>query len=278
MPKKELQNSRIVDADEVIDNIIERGDTSVKFTYALSKTSNRLGPEAQDLEDFRIQILKQHAATDEEGNLQYVKEDGTVKAEFEDEGDREEFENDLSEIYNDTSEIDVHEVDVKHAGDYYLDTDAARTIKFMISGLPEKTVKLSGSEIEASINTIQSLLVKDASNDDFSPSNLPLALSVAALENSQTLMEMQGEIEKKRQELLKEHAETDEDGNIETVEDSDRAKFPDEEAEQLYQEEMREVYLEDYTLSVKTVDIDFLSDGDVEPGHMVVTDWMFDED
>jgi len=277
MPTKELQNDRIVDADEVIGNIIDNGDTSVKFTYALSKTSNRISTEADDLEDFRMQILRRHAETDENGQLEYTQENGTVKAKFEDEDARSEFEKDLREIYGDTSEVEFHEVDVKHAGDYVLGTDEARTIRFMISGLPEETVQLSGSEIEASVNTLQSMLVEDAANDDYSPAQLPFGLTVAAIDNAEALMEIQRSMEEKRQELLKQHAETDEDGNLVTVEDTDRAKFPGDEAQEEYQEAMREVYLEDYSFQAKKVNIDFLNEGDVEPGQMVVVDWMFDE-
>jgi len=277
MSTKELRNNRIVDANDVVNYIIEEGDTSVKFTYGLSKTSNRVGPEADDLEDFRIQLLKQHAETDEEGNLKYTQEEnGSVKAKFEDQEAREEFEEELNEIYSDTSEIDVHEVDIKHAGDYVLATDAARTIRFMFVGLPEEPVTLSGSEIQAGINVLQAMLVKDAANGDYSPAQLPIALTVAAMDNAETLIGIQQDIEDKRQELLKQHAETDEDGNVKTVEDSDNAKFPDEDAEEAYQEAMREVYLEEHTFQAKKVDIDFLNDGDVEPGQMVVVDWMFD--
>lgn len=270
-----IPNHQVISAKETVESLISRsGKAPVKLVYGAKKTHDDLSDEASELEDFRMQLLRQHAKTDEEGNVvRKTGEDGQPlqEAEFESGEDLQNFQQELQEIYSEEVEIDVHNVNVNKVGEYVAPADWGDDLGFMLEGFDTQAEKLRGGEVQASTDSIEKIL---GIGDENESQELPLKFSTALHRTYDSLLENQKEIEQHRFELLQEHAETDQNGRIVTEEGTADAKFPDEEAEETFQEELNEVYNEEYEVEATLVEVDYTDGVEIHPRHTIILDWM----
>lgn len=271
---KSIPNFQILNAKETLEALLsQKKDAPVKLAYAAKKTHSEVSEEAEQLEEFRMDLLKDFAETDEEGNVkQQTDDEGEPlgRAKFESDEAMQEFQERLNEIYSDESSVDVHTVDIGDVGEYEVPADWANNIDFMIEGFETESKELKGGEIQASIDSIETIL---GINEE-EMSRLQLKFASALFRNYEALADIQQDIEKSRMELLSEYAETDEEGNVKTREDAPRAKFKSEEDQESFQEELNEVYNEDFEFDASLVELDYTDGIEIHPRHTIILDWM----
>jgi hypothetical protein len=270
----EVPNYQILNSKETLEALLsQKKEAPVKLVYAAKKTHEPVTDEAEMLEEFRMDLLQDFAETDEEGNVkQQTDGEGnpTGQAEFESEEDMREFQERLNEIYSDSSNIDAHTVDIDAVGDHVAPASWAKNLDFMFEGFNTETKELVGGEVQASIDSVESIL---GLQDEEDP-ELPLKFSAGLFQTYQKLAEAQADIENRRLELLEEYAERDEDGGFKTDESGAMAQFPSEEAEEDFQEELNEVYNEEFEVEAHLVEVDYTEGVNVHPRHAIILDWM----
>jgi hypothetical protein len=272
----EIPNHQIVDAQTNLEQILnDSRKAPVKLVYAAKKNHQKVSEEAEQLEEFRMDLLKDYAETDESGQVQQkTDEEGepTGEAKFKSEEDLEEFQERLNEIWQESADIDVHSVNIDKVGDYNAPPNWGSTLDFMLEGFEETTETLRGSEIQASVNSIESILNAEESEEE-----LPLKFSSSLLRTYRNLLEVQQDIEQRRFELLSEHAARDEEGNIKTRQGTQDAMFENPEAEEEFQEALSEIYNEEFEVDASVVEIDYLDDVELHPRHTIILDYLFVE-
>ena len=269
-----VPNFQILNSKESLEQLLsQKKEAPVKLVYAAKKTHEPVSEEAEMLEEFRMDLLSDFAETDEEGQVvQQTDEDGnpTGEASFESEEDMQEFQRRLNEIYSESTSIDAHVVDIDDVGDFVAPASWAKNLDFMFEGFDTKTNELMGGEVQASIDSIESIL--GFQNDDEDP-EIPLKFSAGLFRTYQNLAEVQAEIENRRLELLQEYAETDDEGNVKTL-DGAMADFPTEEAQEEFQEKLNEVYNEDFEVEANLVEVEYTDGVNVHPRHAIILDWV----
>lgn len=272
----QIPNHQIIDAKESIEELLSDSKKApVKLVYTARKNHELISEEADDLEQFRVELLSDFAKTDEEGNVvRKVTEDGdpTDKADFESEEDLQEFRERLSEIYADEAQLDTRTVDINSVGEYVAPASWGRNLDFMFEGFETRDEKLRGGEVQASTDSIETILGIKEDIDESPP--LPLKFSAALYKTYQELAQAQTKIEQSRFELLAKYAEKNEDGVVKTKEGSSRAAFPDDESEELFHEELNDVYNDHYDVKASLVEIDYTEGVDLHPRHTIILDWM----
>lgn len=275
----EIPNHQIVDAKQNVEQILNQTrDAPVKLVYAAKKNHDTLSDEAEDLEEFRMDLLRDYAETDENGRVQQrTDEEGepTGEAKFASDEDMEEFQNRLNEIWSETANLDVYSVNIDKVGEYKAPAEWGQNLNFMLEGFDSIEETLRGSEIQANVNSIESVLNVGQQGES---RRLPLKFSGALFETYENLIEKQVDIEQRRFDLLDEYAEKDEDGAIETQDGSLNAAFPDEESEEAFQEELNEIYNEEFEVEGRKVEIDYLDDVELHPRHTIIFDWMLTDE
>lgn len=274
----EIPNHQVVDAKETLEKILaQKKDVPVKLAYAANKNHDVLSDEAEDLEEFRMELLSDYAETTEEGQIAQRKdEDGnpTGEAKFKSEEDMQSFQERLNEIWSDSVDLDIYSVDIENVGSYVAPVDWGQNLSFMLKNFETVEDTLRGSEVQANVNSIESILnLKDESQKR----QFPIKFSTALFRTYGNLIEIQAEIEQRRFDLLDEYAEKDEDGQIQTQKGSANAKFPDEESEKEFQEKLNEIYNEEFEVEGTLVEIDYLDDVELHPRHTIIFDWMLTE-
>lgn len=270
----EVPNFQILNAKETLEALLsQKKEAPVKLAYAAKKTHGKVNEEAEELEEFRMELLKDFAETDEEGNVkQQTDDDGnpTGQAQFESEEAKVDFQNRLNEIYSDTVSIDAHTVNIDDVGEFHAPASWAKNLDFMFDGFEVETVELQGGQVQASVDSVESVLGLNEREED---PVLPLKFAAGLFQSYSSLAEAQAEIENRRLELLEEHAEKDGD-SIATTEDGTRAKFPDENSEEAFQEELNEVYNQDFEIDAHLVEVEYTDGVNVHPRHAIILDWM----
>lgn len=271
----EIPNHQIVEAQENLERILnDSRKAPVKLVYAAKKNHEKVSEEAESLEEFRMDLLEDYAETDEQGQVQQkTDEEGNPigEAKFKSDEDLEEFQERLNEIWQESANIDVHSVNVNKVGDYMAPAQWGSNLDFMIEGFDEEHTTLRGSEVQASVNSIESILSGDEEA-------LPMKFSSALFRTYQELLEVQQDIEQRRFELLSEYASRDEDGNIKTRQGTQDAAFEDVEAEETFQEELSEVYNEEFEVTASLVEVDYLDEVELHPRHTIILDWMLTDE
>lgn len=269
-----IPNHQVLSAKEKVEDLISQSSKApVKLVYGAKKTHGELSDEADDLEDFRVDLLQEYAKTDEEGNVvRQTGEDGQPlqEAEFESDEDLQEFQQKLSEIYSDEVEIDVHNVNINEVGGFVAPAEWGQDLDFLFEGFDTRSESLRGGEVQASTDSIESILgIESGENPE-----LPLKFSSGLYKTYENLLDHQQEIEQRRFDLLQEYAKTDEDGRIKTEEETNDALFPDEESEDDFHEELNEVYNEQFDVEANLVEIDYTDGVEIHPRHTIILDWM----
>jgi len=275
----EIPNHQIVDAKDNVEQILSQTrNAPVKLVYAAKKNHDTLSDEAEDLEEFRMDLLRDYAETDENGQVQQREdEEGnpTGEAKFASDEDMEEFQNRLNEIWSETADLDVYSVDIDKVGGYLAPAEWGQNLSFMLEGFEEVEETLRGSEIQANVNSIESVLNIQQEGES---RKLPLKFSAALFEIYEDLIQKQVDIEQRRFDLLDEYAEKDEDGQIKTQEGTLNAQFPDEESEKEFQEKLNEVYNEEFEVSGRKVELDLLEGVELHPRHTIIFDWILSDE
>lgn len=274
----EIPNHQVVDAKETLEKILaQKKDVPVKLAYAANKNHDVLSDEAEDLEEFRMELLSDYAETTEEGQIAQRKdEDGnpTGEAKFKSEEDMQSFQKRLNEIWSDSVDLDIYSVDIENVGSYVAPVDWGQNLSFMLENFETVEDTLRGSEIQANVNSIESIL---SLKDESQKRQFPIKFSTALFRTYGNLIEIQAEIEQRRFDLLDEYAKKDEDGQIQTQKGNANAKFPDEESEKEFQEKLNEIYNEEFEVEGTLVEIDYLDDVELHPRHTIIFDWMLTE-
>lgn len=274
----EIPNHQVVDAKETLEKILaQKKDVPVKLAYAANKNHDVLSDEAEDLENFRMDLLSDYAETTEEGQIAQRKdEDGnpTGEAKFKSEEDMQSFQERLNEIWSDSVDLDIYSVDIENVGSYVAPVDWGQNLNFMLENFETVEDTLRGSEVQANVNSIESIL---SLKDESQKRQFPIKFSTALFRTYGNLIEIQAEIEQRRFDLLDEYAEKDENGQIQTQKGSANAKFPDEESEKEFQEKLNEIYNEEFEVEGTLVEIDYLDDVELHPRHTIIFDWMLTE-
>ncbi len=274
----EIPNHQVVDAKETLEKILaQKKDVPVKLAYAANKNHDVLSDEAEDLEEFRMELLSDYAETTEEGQIAQRKdEDGnpTGEAKFKSEEDMQSFQERLNEIWSDSVDLDIYSVDIENVGSYVAPVDWGQNLSFMLENFETVEDTLRGSEVQANVNSIESIL---SFKDESQKRQFPIKFSTALFRTYGNLIEIQAEIEQRRFDLLDEYAKKDEDGQIQTQKGSANAKFPDEESEKEFQEKLNEIYNEEFEVEGTLVEIDYLDDVELHPRHTIIFDWMLTE-
>lgn len=273
----EIPNHQIVDAKENVEQILSQSrDVPVKLAYAAKKNLDTLSDEAEDLEEFRMNLLQEYAETDEQGGLvQKTDEDGnpTGEAKFKSDEDMNEFQERLGEIWSDTVDLDVYSVDIDKVGHYRAPSEWGQNLDFMLEGFDTTGAELRGSQIQANVNSIEDVL--NIGEEGGKSKHLPIKFSSALFRTYEEIIQKQAEIERGRFELLDEYAEKNEEGNIKTASNnSANAKFPDGESEEQFQEELSEIYNREFEVEGTTVEVDLLDDVELHPRHTIIFDWI----
>lgn len=272
----EIANHEVLDAKDTVEQLISQSTKApVKLVYGAKKTHEDLSDEADSLEEFRLDLLKQYAETGEDGQiLRKTNEEGEEisEAKFEDDEDLREFQESLAEIYSDTVEIDAHTVSINEVGSYEAPAEWGNNLSFMFEGFESRVESLRGGQVQASTDSVESIL---KIGRDETPSKMPLKFSSALYKTYDSLIENQKKIEQRRFELLQQYAETGEDGGIVTEEGSSDAKFPDEEAETEFHEELNELYNEKFDIQSYLVELQYTDGVEIHPRHTIILDWMF---
>jgi hypothetical protein len=270
----EIPNHQIVDAKDNLELILnDSRKAPVKLVYAAKKNHGKISDEAEELEEFRMQLLQDHAETDEQGNVvQQKDEDGepTGEAKFKSEEELQSFQERLNEIWSSSVDIDVHSVDVDRVGAYTAPAGWGSTLDFMLEGFSEETETLRGSEVQASVDSIESILTEE-------DQTLPLKFSSALFRTYQNLLNVQEKIEERRFDLLNEYAAKDDDGNIVVEDGTQNATFESDEDEENFQESLSEIYNEEFEVDASLVEIDYLDEVELHPRHTIILDWMLTE-
>jgi hypothetical protein len=271
----EIPNHQIVDAQANLERILnDSRKAPVKLVYAAKKNHQKVSEEAKQLEEFRMDLLKDYAETDENGQVQQKTDENgepTGEAKFKSDEDLEEFQRRLNEIWQETADIDVHSVNIDKVGNYMAPSSWGSTLDFMLDGFNETTETLRGSEVQASVNSIESILNVEEEID------FPIKFSSALFRTYKNLIKIQQDIEKRRFELLSEHAERNEEGNIKTRQGTQDAMFEDPEAEEEFQNSLSEIYNEEFEVEASLVEIDYLDDVELHPRHTIILDFLFTE-
>jgi hypothetical protein len=270
-----IANHKVLSAKDTVEQLISQSTKApVKLVYGAKKTHDELSSEADDLEEFRIDLLKQYAETDEDGNVvRQTDEDGNPlqEAKFESDEDLMEFQEKLSDIYADEVSIDAHTVSVNEVGSYRAPAEWGKNLNFMLEGFDTRTESLRGGEVQASTDSMETIL--GIGNDGENPT-LPLKFSAGLYRTYKDLLEAQEEIERRRFELLQEHAETDDAGRIVTENETSDAKFESDEAEEEFHEKLNEVYNEQFEVEANLIEIDYTDGVEIHPRHTIILDWM----
>lgn len=273
----QIANHEVINAKETVEELISQSTKApVKLVYGAKKTHDELKSESEDLESFRLDLLRQYAETDEEGQVvRKTGENGEELSEAKFDGDDalQEFQQSLAEIYSDTVEIDAHTVNINEVGDYNAPAEWGKNLGFMFDGFETRGETLRGGQIQASTDSVESIL--GIGREGVTPPPMPLKFSGALYRVYDELLEEQNEIERRRFELLQKHAETGEDGGIVTEEGSNDAKFPDDEAEKEFHEELNELYNEQFDIQASLVELDYTDGVEINPRHTIILDWMF---
>lgn len=274
----EIPNHQVVDAKETLEKILsQKKDVPVKLAYAANKNHDVLSNEAEDLENFRMDLLSDYAETTEEGQIEQRKdEDGnpTGEAKFKSEEDMQSFQERLNEIWSDSVDLDIYSVDIENVGSYVAPVDWGQNLSFMLENFETVEDTLRGSEVQANVNSIESIL---SLKDESQKRQFPIKFSTALFRTYENLIEIQAEIEQRRFNLLDEYAEKDEDGQIQTQKGSANAKFPDEKSEKEFQEKLNEIYNKEFEVEGTLIEIDYLDDVELHPRHTIIFDWMLTE-
>lgn len=272
----EIANHEVLDAKDTVEQLISQSTKApVKLVYGAKKTHEDLSDEADSLEEFRLDLLKQYAETGEDGQiLRKTNEEGEEisEAKFEDDEDLREFQESLAEIYSDTVEIDAHTVNINEVGSYEAPAEWGNNLSFMFEGFESRVESLRGGQVQASTDSVESIL---KIGRDEAPSKMPLKFSSALYKTYDSLIENQKKIEQRRFELLQKYAKTGEDGGIVTEENSSDARFPDEEAETEFHEELNELYNEKFDIQSYLVELQYTDGVEIHPRHTIILDWMF---
>lgn len=274
----EIPNHQVVDSKETLEKILaQKKDVPVKLAYAANKNHDVLSDEAEDLENFRMDLLSDYAETTEEGQIAQRKDENgnpTGEAKFKSEEDMQSFQERLNEIWSDSVDLDIYSVDIENVGSYVAPVDWGQNLSFMLENFETVEDTLRGSEVQANVNSIESILIL---KDESQKRQFPIKFSTALFRTYGNLIEIQAEIEQRRFDLLDEYAEKDEDGQIQTQKGSANAKFPDEESEKEFQEKLNEIYNEEFEVEGTLVEIDYLDDVELHPRHTIIFDWMLTE-
>lgn len=144
-------------------------------------------------------------------------------------------------------------------------------------------IRLSNTEVTNSLDAIRTLLLSNQ--------KLPIGLSTVCYDNLEVLSDQDDEVEEYRQELIDEHAEFDENGEVKTVEqDEDDAnsqengrqsaeiKFKSDQDKEAFVDKLSEKYDEENTLELKKVSRDLIEDVEAPPQVVPALRWMFDDD
>lgn len=137
-----------------------------------------------------------------------------------------------------------------------------------------KQVTLTNTEVSNSLEAIQTLLVTSQT--------LPIGLSTACYDNMERLSEHEEEeVESYRQELIEEHAEHDENGDVKTVESDEddgetgsEIKFKSEEDRQEFVDKLSDRYDQKNTLEVETVPRSLAEEVEAPPQVIPALRWM----
>jgi len=171
--------------------------------------------------------------------------------------------------------LDIYSVDIENVGSYVAPVDWGQNLSFMLENFETVEDTLRGSEVQANVNSIESIL--SLKENESQKRQFPIKFSTALFRTYGNLIEIQAEIEQRRFDLLDEYAEKDEDGRIKTQKGSANAEFPDEESEKEFQEKLNEIYNEEFEVEGTLVEIDYLDDVELHPRHTIIFDWMLTE-
>jgi len=139
-----------------------------------------------------------------------------------------------------------------------------------------KQVVLSNTEVTNSLEAIQTLLLANQS--------LPIGLSTTCYDNMELLSEQDQEVEDYRQELIEEHAEFGEDGEVKTVSsgeedasNNNEIQFKSESDKEAFVEKLGQKYDETSQLELQTVSKDLIEEVEAPPQVVPALRWMFEE-
>lgn len=120
-----LKNSEVLSSFNALNQLVNEfevrtsGDNPervpIKLTYAVSKNLKKIAKEAKELEEFRRDLLKKVAELDESGTIkQEMDEEGnnTGRVVFKSDEDRERFNKDLTELYEEEVQLQLHKVNM----------------------------------------------------------------------------------------------------------------------------------------------------------------------
>jgi len=140
-----------------------------------------------------------------------------------------------------------------------------------------KQVVLSNTEVTNSLEAIQTLLLANQS--------LPIGLSTTCYDNMELLSEQDQKVENYRQELIEEHAEFGEDGEVKTVSSGEEGgsgnneiQFKSESDKEAFVEKLGQKYDETSQLELQTVSKDLIEEVEAPPQVVPALRWMFEED
>ncbi len=100
-----LRNRDIDNGLGLIKTFTEREGISIKVSFAIAKTCRRLREAIEVMQDERKKLIKEHQATDDEGN-RILEKGGGVKL-----VNPSDFSDDFDELMKQETEVDVHQID-----------------------------------------------------------------------------------------------------------------------------------------------------------------------
>lgn len=272
METVEIKNNRVPSAKNVLRALLSRDEVPIKLSYAAKRTFDEVQEEERALQEFKREQLEGYVKR-EEGEIVTDEEGAPV---FKDEEAEQEFNEQVMELYNSDTSIDAHKASMSDIGGHKLPPSWAVFIDFMFRGYEEGTEEFTGAEVETYCNSLEEILGESEETEE-----MPLGLTVPASISYRNLTEIRDDINERRMELLKEHAVTDEDGEIVNATDEDgnetqRAKFESDEDREEFQETLNEeVYSEDYDVEVARVDMEHTQGVNLPGQQVFVLDWMF---
>ncbi len=110
----EFKKKEIKPNFEALEDLIHEHSPPGKLLYKANENKDLLGEKKDKLESFKKEMLKKHAVIDEMTGMPKTKknEDGelTDEIKFKSDSDRETYEEIMTDVYNDTVDIDVKTV------------------------------------------------------------------------------------------------------------------------------------------------------------------------
>lgn len=101
-----LSNEKLVNSIGVLSKLTNM-ELPIKLSYAISKNITKIDRELTTYNKERQKLIEKYGEKDEEGNLE-TKEDGTINI-----LDIDSFNNDLKEILDIETELDIHLIDLE---------------------------------------------------------------------------------------------------------------------------------------------------------------------